>query len=151
MKSLKFLEDLSKLTGKNDRQIAILLGIQPSAVSQYRSGKRIMDDETCLAVAIELGVDPMMVVGAACVDRAEKTGQRSLWENFLMNRMAAAAVLLLLVSVNLFLTPDANAAVESKAYVAQNSSNTNYANDIYIEAIAAALRAIFTRLKTAPT
>lgn len=49
-----------------------------------------MDDETCLAVAIELGIDPMQVVGAACIDRAEKTGQHSLWENF-SQRMAATA------------------------------------------------------------
>ena len=150
MKSLKYLQNLSEMTGKNDSELAKVLGITKQAVSNYKTGTRIMDDETCLAVAIELGVDPMMVVGAACVDRAEKTGQRSLWENFLVSRMAAAAVLLLLVSVNLFLTPDANAAVESRAYVAQNSSNTNYAK-LYIEAIAAALRAIFTRLKTALT
>ena len=104
MKSLKYLEDLSKLTGMNSTQLAKKLGITQGAVSHYMTGRRIMDDETCLAVAMELGIDPMMVVGAACVDRAEKTGQRSLWENFLMSRMATAAALLMLVGVNLFLT-----------------------------------------------
>lgn len=90
MKSVKYLLDLQKKTGMNDSQLAKSLGITQGAVGHYKSGRRIMDDETCGKVAYELDIDPMLIVAAACIDRAEKTGQKSIWEVFI-SRMAATA------------------------------------------------------------
>jgi predicted transcriptional regulator len=106
MKSVKFLKDLQNQTGMNDTQLGKLLGITQGAVGHYKNERRVMDDETAGKIAFELGIDPMQVVAAACIDRAEKTGQKSIWEVF-MSRMAAptASALLALVAVNLFLTP----------------------------------------------
>ena len=129
MKSVKYLNDLSEMTGMNDSQLAKALSLSHAAISHYKTGRRIMDDETCLAVANLLSVDPILVVAAACIDRAEKTGQRSLWETFLMGRMAAAAALLVVVSVNLFLTPERAAAAgfsyENASHQVQGNEQAN--------------------------
>jgi len=111
MKSVKFLTDLQARKSVNDSQLAKLLGVTQAAVSHYKSGRRIMDDEACLAVALQLEVDPMQVLGAAFLDRAEKTGQKSLWEVFMSRTAMTAGAVLVASGVNLFLTtPPANAA-----------------------------------------
>ena len=126
MKSVKYLLNLSEMTGLNDTQLAKEIGITQAAISQYKSGKRIMNDESCLAVANLLNVDPMLVVAAACIDRAEKTGQKSLWEDFLMSRMATACALLFFACVTNFLTlPKAEAAPVS-AYSHSEMPNSLY-------------------------
>ncbi len=123
MKSVKYLENLSEMTGMNDSQLAKALGLSHSTISLYKSGKRTMDDETSLKIAKLLNIDPMLVVAAANIDRAEKTGQRSLWEDFLMSRMATAAALLFLVSVNLFLTPGKAEAAPALGYSQVDNSH----------------------------
>lgn len=111
MKSVKYLLDLQKKTALNDTALGQLVGVSQAAISQYKNEKRIMDDETCIAVAMALDVHPMQVIGAACIDRAEKSGQKSLWEVFMNRGAAIAASVLIATSVNLFLTPaPANAA-----------------------------------------
>ena len=129
MKSVKYLEQLQAKLGKGTQQeLATLLGITQGAVGHYLHGRRVMDDETCLAVALELNLNPMEIIGAACVDRAEKSGQKSLWEVFMTRTAATAASALVLAGVTLFLTPeDANAA-SMRAPADAVSGNINYAN-----------------------
>lgn len=106
MKSVKFLEQLRQKMGNPPiSAVAERLNLTAGAISHYTTGRRVMDDETCLAVALELGIDPLQVIGAACIDRAEKTGQKSLWEVFMARTAATAAAVLLASGVNLFLTP----------------------------------------------
>ena len=111
MKSAKYLLQLQKQKQLNDSELARLLKITQPAISQYKAGKRVMDDETCLAIAIELDIDPLQIVGAACIDRAEKSGQKSLWEVFMMRTQTAktagvtAALGLALVTNLLTATP----------------------------------------------
>jgi DNA-binding transcriptional regulator YdaS (Cro superfamily) len=106
MKSVKYLIELQRIRGLNDTALAKLLGVTQAAISHYKSGRRIMDDEACLAVALQLGTNPMEVIGAACIDRAEKTGQKSLWEVFMSRTAAATAAVLVASGVNLFLTTE---------------------------------------------
>ncbi len=73
-------------------------------MSHYLKGLRVMDQETCLAIALALDINPVEVLMAAGIDRAEKTGQQSLWTVF-SQRMAVAASALLFLVVNLFVTP----------------------------------------------
>ena len=113
MKSVKFLEDLSELTGMNDSQMAKKLNVTRSAVCQYKSGKRIMENETCVAVALELGIDPLKIIIAADMDRAEKTGQHSLWEVFMQRAAATASTALILAVVAGLTSPEAANARES--------------------------------------
>lgn len=105
MKSVKYLEQMKEKFGlKTDSALAERLGVNKSAVSQYMSGKRVMDEETCLAVAMALEINPLEVMMAAGIDRAEKTGQKSLWQVF-SQRTAQAASVALVGAVTLFLTP----------------------------------------------
>jgi len=106
MKSIKYLEMIkTKFEFKSDRQLALYLGMGTTTISQYMSGKRIMDDEACLAVALALEIGPLEVIGAACIDRADKTGQKSLWEVFMNKTAQAASVVLAVGAVAIFLTP----------------------------------------------
>lgn len=105
MKSVKYLDDLAKMYDlANDNQIAKFMGWGSGSVPNYRAGRRVMDNEACLAVALKLGIDPLQIIMAADIDRAQKAGQKSLWEVFSM-RTATAATLAIVTSVNLFLTP----------------------------------------------
>lgn len=115
MKSAKYLQKLQEMRKINDTDLAKLLHLTQPAISNYKSGKRIMDDETCLAIALELGINPIEIVGAACIDRAEKTGQKSLWEVFMMRTATTASALLFAFFVNLFLTPEAANAATARA------------------------------------
>lgn len=105
MKSVKYIDmALQKGGHKNDFALSKKLGWGSGQISNYRSGQRVMDDEACLALALELNIDPLEIIGAACVDRAEKSGKKSLWEVFMSRTAAATATVLVASGVNLFLT-----------------------------------------------
>jgi hypothetical protein len=105
MKSVKYLNDLAKMHNlENDNQVANFMGWRNGTVYNYKNGRRIMDNEACLAVALKLGIDPLPIIMAADIDRAERAGQHSLWEVFLQ-RMPTAASILFAAVVTLFLTP----------------------------------------------
>ncbi len=115
MKSVKFLEELQARENLNDTDLAKKLGISQPSISNIKAGRRIMDEETCLAIALALNEEPMKIIAAAGIDRAEKTGQKSLWEVFMLRTRtsieAGASVILCLVFVANFLTaPEAKAA-----------------------------------------
>ena len=111
MQSVKYIDLLKEQQLlPNDFAASKKLGWTSGQISQYRNGKRIMDNEACLQLAIELKVDPMQIIMAADIDRAARAGQRSMWEVF-MTRTAGAASVFALVSVTYLLTPSpANAA-----------------------------------------
>lgn len=114
MKSVKYLLELQKKTGLNDTALAELLEVSQAAISQYKHGKRVMDENTVGFVAVHLNLtehQAMQLIAAANYDRTEKTGKKSAWEVFMNRGAAVAASVLMATSVNLFLTPDsANAA-----------------------------------------
>ncbi|HJW54700.1 MAG TPA: hypothetical protein VJ577_05450 [Burkholderiaceae bacterium] len=118
MKSVKFLDEIAKANDlKNDNQISKFMGWQSGTITNYRAGRRVMDNEACLAVALKLGIDPLKVIMAADIDRAERAGQKSLWEVF-SQRTSLAASVLAVVSVNLFLTPTPSEAAPVLKYAA---------------------------------
>ncbi len=88
----KYLDALMQEHGlKTDKQLAELLEVKPNTVSQWRAGTRTIENEKCLQIAQALDMaDPMPVIMAADMDRAERAGQRSLWEVF-SKRMAVTA------------------------------------------------------------
>lgn len=106
MRSVKYLDMLIEKRGlKNDLALAKAMGWPSSRMSQYRTGKRVMENETCLEVALALELDnPLPLIMAADADRAERVGQKSLWEVF-SPRMAGLSAALLLGVVTNFVTP----------------------------------------------
>lgn len=131
VKSVKYLEAVKvKYNLKNDRQLALHMSMGSNTISQYMNGKRIMDEEACLAVAMTLEYDEhqtMQVMMAAGMDRAEKAGQKSLWSVFSERMAATAATALLAVGVNLFLTEGDAQAAEMRAVAHADAENINYA------------------------
>lgn len=107
MKSLKYLDAVKKRYElKKDNELAAKIGCTPTSVSRYYSGKAIMDDEQCLRVAQVLGMEnPLPIIAAAGIDRAEKTGQRSLWEVFTKATSLSPLAVALLVGVTSIVTP----------------------------------------------
>ncbi|WP_425219099.1 helix-turn-helix domain-containing protein [Ralstonia solanacearum] len=101
MRVEKYLDEAIKRRGlKNDRALAEELGLVHSAISHYRTGRRSMDNEVCLRLAQLLDMDnPMLIIMAADMDRAERAGQHSLWEVFLTRMASSATAALLLVLV----------------------------------------------------
>ncbi|APF87120.1 Cro/Cl family transcriptional regulator [Ralstonia solanacearum] len=110
MKSSKYLDALIQKQGlKNDRALAGYLDVGTNTISQWRTGTRSMDHEMCLKLALALEMEnPLPIIMAADMDRAERAGQHSLWEVFStrMARSATAALLLVQVAgVTNFVTP----------------------------------------------
>lgn len=110
MRSERFLDAVKERHGlASDTALAEFLGVTQAGISHYRSGRRTMDNETCLRIAQALDMDdPMPVIMSADMDRAERAGQHSLWEVF-SRRMARAAtpatLAVLVASVTNFVTP----------------------------------------------
>jgi hypothetical protein len=116
MQSVKYLEAVkARYNIKTDAGLAEKIGVGKSAVSHYMKGARVMDEETCLAVALALEVNPMEVMMAAGIDRAEKAGQKSLWTVFSQRMAATAATVAMASAVTLFLTPHNAEAAQLQA------------------------------------
>lgn len=107
MKSVRYLDEVMKRHNlKNDRQLALHLKWNPSIVHQYRTGKRVMEEEKCLQIARELDMEnPLPIIAAAGIDRAEKTGQKSLWEVFTKATSLSPLAVALMVGVTTIVTP----------------------------------------------
>jgi len=122
MRSLKYLEMLKEKYRLNSATaVAVKLGLSKQAVSNYLNANRVMDENTCLAVAMALELsehETMQLLMAAGIDRAEKTGQESLWTVFSQRMATVAASALLVVGVTGFLTPQNAEASTYKAYSA---------------------------------
>lgn len=103
MRSAQYLDAVIERHGlKNDAELAQHLGLVKSAISHYRTGRNFMNNEVCLKVAQALDMDnPLPIIMAADMDRAERAGQRSLWEVFSkrLAPQAAPASLAVLVAV----------------------------------------------------
>lgn len=110
MKIEQYLDAVKQRHGlKTDTELGKVLGVRQNAISQYRNGTRTMDNEMCLHLAQLLEMEnPLPIIMAADLDRAERAGQRSLWEVFSprMAHSATAAILVLVAaSVTNFVTP----------------------------------------------
>jgi hypothetical protein len=155
MKSVKYLDAVIERHGlKTDKALCEHMGWSHSAVNNYRKGLRIMDNEQCLRVALELGMEnPLPIIMAADADRAERAGQRSLWEVF-SPRMAHSGLVALLVSIGLGVT---NFVTPSPAEAAPLSHSTGSTSLHYVKSrrrlwarLQQALRAIQARAEPAP-
>jgi DNA-binding transcriptional regulator YdaS (Cro superfamily) len=125
MKSVKYLEQLRETLGnKSDAELARRLNVSKASISHYLTGRRVMDQETCLAVAMALKMNEhemLQLLMAAGLDRAEQQGQQSLWSVFSERMAATAACALLFGAVTIFLTPgDAEATPVQAAMHTEN-------------------------------
>jgi len=74
-------EVANKFNLTSDNQIANKLGVTRSAVSQYRSGSRAMDDYCAMQIAAFLKINPMLVIAAANERREKSEPKKEYWRN----------------------------------------------------------------------
>lgn len=85
MKSAEFINQLIEQNNlKNDSAASKFLNWSSGQMSQYRTGKRIMDNEAAIQLAIALNINPLAVIMAADIDRAQKAGKSSAWEKLIV-------------------------------------------------------------------
>lgn len=106
MRTAKYLDAVMKKKNfKRDKELADWMEVTAPAVAQYRSGVRTMDNEKCVKIALELDIDPLKIIMASDLDKAERSGQKSLWEVFTMRTAQQISAVLTLCFVTSFLTP----------------------------------------------
>lgn len=125
MKSAQYLDQVKAKLGLHaDKELAEYFQVTKAAISQYKSGTRIMENEMCLAVALALEIDPLRVIMAADIDRAERSGQKSLWAVFSQRMGAVAASTVMAFGVTGFLTTG-NAEASTYAPYSASQAPTN--------------------------
>ncbi len=96
----------------SDYALAARLGITRSMVSAYRTGKRMLGDETAVRVAELLGLNTGYVLACIEAERTHNETAKAAWEQLadLVKRHGVAAALLLLVAAPALSPTPANAA-----------------------------------------
>lgn len=67
----------------SDYALGKALGLNHSAISNYRSGRSNFDDATAIKVARAAGIDPAEVFFAMQVERAKSDDARAVWSGLL--------------------------------------------------------------------
>lgn len=128
MRTEKYLDEVMKKKHfKRDKQLADWLGVTAPAVTQYRSGARTMDNEKCVKIALELDIDPLKIIMDSDLDKAERSGQKSIWEVFTMRTAQQISAVLALCFVTSFLTPIPADAANMRVSAEQSYLALNYA------------------------
>lgn len=80
MNTLEFLEAVKVKRGiTSDYALAKALGITQQAMSSYRSGNSIMNDDVCLSVAAALDLAPIFVIAQANAERTKNPETKARW------------------------------------------------------------------------
>lgn len=91
----------AKHGGCSDYRLAKILGIQTSAVGNYRSGRSRLGDDVALKVARELGLAPGYVLACMMAERASAPEIRKVWASVAKAAGRAAAIVAALAMLNL--------------------------------------------------
>lgn len=80
--TIEFLDAVKvKLGIASDYALAKQLGFPLSTVSNYRTGRRALDDDAALVIATALECHPLQVIAAANAERAKTDEQRQRWSS----------------------------------------------------------------------
>lgn len=97
----------------SDYQLAKHLKIRPNRISNYRLGKSLFDEEACLMIAADLGLDPGYVFACIAAERANKPEVKAAWKHtadLLYGIAAAVMIIAIIPSVTLPASDGLNAA-----------------------------------------
>ncbi len=96
MRSVEFLDAVRARHGlTSDRKLAAFLELEQPRVASYRTGRRTLDPEACVAVARALELPPEHVFASVQAERAKRTDHRRIWERLAkIAKHAGAAVVL---------------------------------------------------------
>ena len=113
LNTVDFLDAVKRRHGlTSDYQLAKRLGWNTQRTSSYRSGRRELDDESCVQVAEQLGVPPAYVMACIAAARAKSAAIKKHWEAAarLLKTGTAAAIVATVLAVSQF-APSAPAGV----------------------------------------
>lgn len=80
MNTPEYLDAVKKATGiSSDYALSKRLGFSLSATSNYRTGRRILDDDAALTIAQALNIDPIIVIAHVNAERAKTPELRARW------------------------------------------------------------------------
>lgn len=81
-RTVEYLDALKKrLDLPSDYAAAKVLGVTRQAVSKYRNGISVFDENTAIRAAELLGLDPLEVISACKAESAPDLHIRRVWEN----------------------------------------------------------------------
>lgn len=95
MRSVEFLDAVrARHRIPSDVKLAKFLDLEQGRISLYRTGRRTLDPETCIAVAGALELPPEYVLASVQAERAKRSEHRRIWERLaeLAKRSNAAAL-----------------------------------------------------------
>ena len=135
-------EALTKGAAENDSDIGRKIGATRSAVSSWRSGRRVPDDDQAVKLAELLGKDPGELLAECGAARAKTPETRRAWER-IAARMAASGITACVLAMTLGQSQDVQA---SAALPYQESGPSNFQNTA-VRRFVLALLGIFKKFR----
>lgn len=119
----------AKYGGASDYRLAKILGIQDSAISNYRHGRSCLGDEVAVKVAAELGEPAAYVLACMMAERARTPTIRKIWADLAraMRKQAAAAVAAASVAGLLFVASPGPAEARERSGLNAAGQSIHYA------------------------
>jgi|SRR6476469_1000380 len=94
--TIEFLDSVKEKLGiDSDYALAKRLGFSLSTVSNYRTGRRVLDDDAALVIAGALDIHPFVVIANANAERAKTPEQRERWSGVMEKFSASFNAILL--------------------------------------------------------
>lgn len=124
---------------KNDFDLARRLGVNRSAVSKWRAGTSAPNEDQAAKLAELLGRPEILAECMAA--RVTEPAARAVWERAAVMLSRYAAVVFLLVTGNLFLTPPPAGSVSDQGVSADSGSSNVYYVKFWRALVAALLSA----------
>jgi transcriptional regulator with XRE-family HTH domain len=92
--TLDYLNDAkAKLGFTSDNAFAGWLEVSPGGLSNYQSGRRIVDDYAAAKIAQALGIDPLEVIALANMEREKVSERKEFWRKIAKGGVAATIFL----------------------------------------------------------
>jgi Phage related protein len=120
MENIAKLLDKAKLIHKlpSDYKLALVMGIQPTSLGNYRTGKTLPDPRVITKICELTGDDPMVLAAEIEAERAKTTEARALWSSIaarLQGGMATAASVVMTCVLSLLFTLSTGVTNEAQA------------------------------------
>lgn len=109
MKTIELLDAVRARYDVSDYKAASLLGVRPTTVSSYRTGRSHFDDEVCLRVAELLDLPPQEVLAAVAAERTKCPRAAAIWRQVSIAARSTAGAVILGIALSFWHVPQAQA------------------------------------------
>jgi transcriptional regulator with XRE-family HTH domain len=122
-----YIEEVKKKAGfKTDKELAIRLGVNPTAIFLIKNGTNTPSEENCKKLA-ELAKDPYeKVLLLAQVSKASETSKKA-WEHILKTAIEAGICTVLLLCFSMASPTLSHASTDAETILHKQANNIHYA------------------------